>query len=227
MILLIIFGIISLVIIIAFVDIAVEAYTKSKAQKKPNVSRIPKIDNRTQRQKETDCQAAWDKWNKARGAKKEFYEEKYGECSIYTQYKDGFFYVFEQSKIIILNEDLIPFQKIISYSLVDNKKTIKENVEYESTTTTSTGSMIGRAVVGGILSGGVGAAIGAATAKKNTVTTPLNEYDTTIIRHDFKIYINVNDLSCPTLMVHIGDNTDKAYKIANILNVIIERNRYK
>mgnify|MGYP003304902667 CR=1 FL=1 len=92
MILSIIFGIISLVIIIAFVAIAVEAYTKSKAQKKTNVSRIPKIDNRTQRQKETDCQAAWDKWNKARGrdtSKKEFYEEKYGECSIYIQYNQS------------------------------------------------------------------------------------------------------------------------------------------
>ena len=46
-----------------------------------------------------------------------------------------------------------------------------------------------------MLTGGVGAVIGAATAKKNTVTTPSQDNIKTSVTHDFKIYINLNILT--------------------------------
>ena len=215
------FVVVCIIIIIVCICVGIST-TKSKPQPPK------KIDNRTVEQKERDYQASWDKWNRERGSKpnqKQEYINEYGECSADITYRGGRFYVFEQSKIVILSTEVIPFSKIIGYNLADNQVTISENVGYESKTTISTGSMLGRTVVGGVLTGGVGAVIGAATAKKNTVTTPSQDNIKTSVTHDFNIYINLNDLSNPTIIISVGNNTDTAYKIANILNIIVERNK--
>ena len=214
------FVVICLIVIIVCVCVGVSSNSKNSNSKK--------IDNRTQIQKEKDWQASWDKWHQERGShpsRKQEYINVYGECSADITYRGRHFYVFEQSQVIILSTVVIPFNKIIGYNLTDNQVTISENVGYESKTTTSTGSMLGRAVVGGVLTGGVGAVIGAATAKKNTVTTPSQNNIKTSVTHDFNIYINLNDLSNPTIIISVGNNIDTAYKIANILNIIVERNK--
>lgn len=215
------FVVVCIIIIIVCICVGIST-TKSKSQP-PN-----KIDNRADEQKEKDYQASWDKWNQERGTRpsqKQEYINEYGECSADINYRGGRFYVFEQSQVVILSTQVIPFSKIIGYNLADNQVTISENVRYESKTTTSTGSMLGRAVVGGVLTGGVGAVIGAATARKNTITTPMQENVVTSVTHDFKIYVNLNDLSNPTIIISVGHNSDTAYKIANILNIIVERNK--
>lgn len=216
------FVVVCLIVIIICVCVVISTSSKPK----PQTPR--KIDNRTQEQKERDYQASWDKWNQERGTRpnqKQEYINEYGECSADITYRGGRFYVFEQSQVVILSTEVIPFNKIIGYNLTDNQVTISENVGYESKTTTSTGSMLGRAVVGGVLTGGVGAVIGAATAKKNTITTPTQDNVVTSVTHDFKIYVNLNDLSNPTMIISVGHSTDTAYKIANILNIIVERNK--
>lgn len=192
-----------------------------------NVSdtKTPKIDSRTEQEKEIDFQEAWDRWNKEHRkilSLKEQYIEKYGEYNMCVRYKGGMFYIFEQPEIIILTDEIIPFNKVLGYNLIDNQTSIQGNTT--SITTTSTKSMLGRAIVGGVLTGGVGAVIGAATAKKNTITTP-SEKQT--IRHDYKVYLNLNDLSNPTKIIDIGEDSDKAYSISNALNIIVERNRQK
>lgn len=216
------FVVVCLIVIIVCVCVGISTNSKPKPQTPM------KIGNRVQEQKEKDYQASWDRWNKERGSRpsqKEEYINIYGDCSVDITYKGGRFYVFEQSQIVILSTEVIPFSKIIGYNLTDNQVTIRENIGYESKTTTATGSMLGRAVVGGVLTGGVGAVIGAATARKNTVTMPTQDNIKTSVTHDFKIYVNLNDLSNPTIIINVGHNTDNAYKIANVLNIIVERNK--
>ena len=74
--------------------------------------------------------------------------------------------VKESTSQILLNDNLYNFDDIIDFSLLDKQTVIQHHSGSTAETNTSTGSMIGRAVVGGVLTGGVGAAIGAATAKK-------------------------------------------------------------
>jgi hypothetical protein len=75
--------------------------------------------------------------------------------------------VFVSSKILYIANEPMPFEKIIGFELKDNQTTVTKTTSLKYKTSTNTGSMLGRAVVGGILTGGVGAVVGAATAKKN------------------------------------------------------------
>ena len=213
-------------VVVLIIIVCIGAGMSTNSKSKPQTPK--KIGNRTEEQRMQDYRASWDKWNEERGVsptQKQQYIDLYGDCSADIIYPGGRFYVFEQSQIVIFTKEIIPFSKIIGYNLTDNQVTISENVGYESKTTTSTGSMIGRAVVGGVLTGGIGAVIGATTAKKNTVTTPIQDNVVASVTHDFKIYVNLNDLSNPTKIICVGHNTDTAYQIANILNIIVERNK--
>lgn len=69
-------------------------------------------------------------------------------------------YWFSLIRKIVINECVHAFSDIIDFS-VNEKKSYKSS--------TSTGSIIGRGIVGGVLLGGVGALAGATTAKKNTI----------------------------------------------------------
>lgn len=129
--------------------------------------------------------------------------------------------VFENPKIIVINSKEYHFSDILGYSLEDNST--NETVTFsEGSAKTATGSMIGRAVVGGVLTGGLGAVAGAATAKKNISTDAVS---TTTTKHNYIMYINVNNLQDPVIMLHIGNMSEKAQKLASILNIIIEGNK--
>jgi hypothetical protein len=137
------------------------------------------------------------------------------------------FLVFGDGNILVVNNDEIPFSKLIGYNVQDNSETIATSsiASYTSTTSTSTGSMLGRAVVGGVLLGGVGALAGATTAKQNTTTTPTGKTTTTTkTRHNYVIFINVDDLNNHTRKLNIGDDAEKLNNITNVLNIILQRN---
>ncbi len=157
--------------------------------------------------------------------------DKYGEPT--TSYQLGsdstktssYLYVFEGPKIISLKDEILPFKKILGFSLNDDSETVLHNeTSYKSTTTTNTGSMIGRAAVGGVLLGGVGALAGATTAKKETITTPTIANTTTTIKHKYSLYLNLDDLANPIREIKLGSDTKRAQTIANIFNIIIQRN---
>ena len=137
------------------------------------------------------------------------------------------FLVFEESSIVVVNNDDIPFSKVIGYNVQDNSETIATSsvASYTSTTSTSTGSMLGRAVVGGVLLGGVGALAGATTAKKQTTTAPTGKTTTTTrTKHNYVIFINIDDLGNHTRKLNIGDDVETLNNITNILNIILQRN---
>ena len=112
----------------------------------------------------------------------------------------------------------------MGFELKDNQSTVTKITSPEYTTSTNTGSMVGRAIVGGVLTGGVGAVVGANTASKTTKVVKEGSRKTTI-KHNYRISINIDDMSNPVRTIEIGSNEDTADKIANVLNVILHRNK--
>lgn len=165
---------------------------------------------------------------------KEVYDSmiaRLGECSISVNcgsWRDSPEYdidkavlVFETHGIIVIKAKEYAFSDILGYSLEDN--VTNETVAFsEGKAKTSTGSMLGRAAVGGLLTGGLGAVAGAATTKKNISTDSVSTTKTT---HNYVMYININNLQDPVITLRIGNMSGKAQKLASILNIIIERNR--
>lgn len=157
-----------------------------------------------------------------------YFSSRLGECSInenlgnWNEHRIATrVLIFEKSSIIIINSKEYKFSDILGYSLVDDATSETITIS-TGEAKTSTGSMIGRAVVGGVLTGGIGAVAGAATAKKNINTDATSQTST---QHQYTIYVNVNSLDNPTVKLLVGDNSEKAYKLAGIFNVIIERNK--
>lgn len=81
--------------------------------------------------------------------------------------------------------------------------------------------MVARGVAGKLIAGDTGAIIGAMSADQDY------EYETEFdseVENEYKIYVNVDSISSPTVILNIGSNEEDAYEIANLLNVIIKRN---
>lgn len=74
----------------------------------------------------------------------------------------------DDNRVIWFVKYLIPYDKIISYSIV-------ENVVQKAQTQTTSKGVITRAIIGGAIAGGVGAVVGAASAGSKSQTTYYNE----------------------------------------------------
>lgn len=114
--------------------------------------------------------------------------------------------VFEKSETIVINCFPFKFEQIVDFQLNDT-------ASYK--TSTSTLGAIGRAAVGGAIFGGVGAIIGASTAKKTTVKND-----------EYKFLITTNDFKNPcqkfaTPHEHVAD------QVYSILKIIVDRNMQK
>lgn len=144
--------------------------------------------------------------------------------------------IYSQAKRLILTtghkQYVIPFGKILGYDIVDLKQSSTPLISATTTITkTDTGNMIKRAIIGGVIAGGVGAIIGAATATKTTTTeeTQVDEFSD-LLRKKTKstskldLIINVNDIVSPTITISFDSNKKNIEKVASILNVIIKNN---
>lgn len=165
-------------------------------------------------------------------AKLDSLEASYGQCTsdIYLWGKnsnlENHILIFEEGSMLVMKGEEIPFSKVLGFALNDDTETIVQNTtQYTSTTKTSTGSMLGRAVVGGVLLGGVGALAGASTAKKETTTVPTVGTSTSTTKHHYVLYLSLDDLSNPTREIKLGSDTKKAQNVASIFNIIIQRNK--
>lgn len=138
--------------------------------------------------------------------------------------------VFEQASILVVKNEDIRFADIIGFNLQDNPVTVATTTKpaFVTETSTSTGDMLGRAVVGGLFFGKEGALAGALTAEQETVAHEIEPSITkSRVVHDYVVYINVNDLANHTRRIHVGDDEEKANNIVNVLNVIVQRNQKK
>ncbi|MCD8297984.1 MAG: hypothetical protein LUC88_10475 [Prevotella sp.] len=148
-------------------------------------------------------------------------ESQYGEVTKKISLKEHSILddiiAFSDTKKIWICGIVYSFRDVISCTFSDNPTVKKGKVEYK--TKTSTGNMLGRAVVGGVLMGGVGAAIGGATAKKNTVGVLQDD----IIIHDYTVIINVNDIANPIVRIGCGERGSIVNEIVGLMNVIIRQ----
>lgn len=139
------------------------------------------------------------------------------QCRIYLK----------QKKLIFITTDsisVIPFNKIIGYEIVNLKDlTAPLYSATTTTTTTSTGDILKRAVIGGVLAGGVGAVIGGATAK-STTKQESNFFDYLKYQPNLELRINTDDILSPLLIIPFDTFNDNANEVASVLNVIIKRN---
>ncbi len=140
---------------------------------------------------------------------------------------DHYVMVNENTSQIMLNEHVYNFKDIINYTLSDNTTVIQKHSggEITSTSSTDTGSMLGRAVVGGVLAGGVGAAIGGSTAKRETTSSVAPSTTTSSTIHDYLIAVTVNSLSKPIERLRLGEDGSNTNEICALLSVIISRNK--
>lgn len=129
-------------------------------------------------------------------------------------------FFFEESSTALIMGEIIPFKSILSYSMTDNQKLIS-TTSGVADSSTSTGSMVGRALVGGALLGGVGALAGAATAdKKIDIQTTTSQ----VASHDYIIYLNIDSIANPQRIINFGSDAESANKTASVFNIIIKRN---
>lgn len=140
---------------------------------------------------------------------------------------DHYIMVNENTSQIMLNEHIYDFRDIINYTMSDNATVIQKHSggEISSTSSTDTGSMLGRAVVGGVLAGGVGAAIGGSTAKRETTSSVAPTTTTSSTIHDYLIAVTVNSLSDPIERLKLGEDGRSTNEICALLSVIISRNK--
>ena len=140
---------------------------------------------------------------------------------------DHYVMVNENTSQIMLNEHIYNFKDIINYTMSDNSTVIQKHSggEITSTSSTDTGSMLGRAVVGGVLAGGVGAAIGGSTAKRESTSSVAPTTTTSSTIHDYLVAVTVNSLSNPIERLRLGEDGHNTNEVCALLSVIISRNK--
>ena len=146
------------------------------------------------------------------------FDEKYGTCTKSIKWwfdeSTNLIRVYGDSKIIVIKDDAMSFSDIIGVDYIDKAQ---DAVRF-STTKTDNGSMVGRAIVGGIVAGGLGAAVGAATANEQTI---YNEN----IGHEYVVLINTKNLSKPLIELRISNNISQVNEVVATINAVISQNK--
>jgi len=151
--------------------------------------------------------------------------ELINECRIYTKAKQ----LIVTTPLVVYN---IPTGRIIGYDIVDVNGGNKPPLISATTTIvkTDTGSLVKRAIIGGVWAGGVGAAIGAATAKK-TFTQEISDVDhfrnllrSSIDSTNLEVIIKTDDIESPMVRIRFDSYKKKAEEFAAILNIFIKQN---
>lgn len=122
---------------------------------------------------------------------------------------------FSSTRKIYIQGFELNFDDIIDVQLTDDVKVTKG--EMSAVTESSTGSAIGRAVVGGVLAGGAGAIIGGTTGKKNT--TFIQEND--IVTHDYTVLITTKIIAKSLIKVHLNERNELANMTVALIKSII------
>lgn len=123
----------------------------------------------------------------------------------------------EESSLIMINEHIYSFTDILNFSLSDNSIEVFSSTL--STTKTKTGSMVGRAIVGGILTGGIGAIIGGVTASKKTETSG----GTSHTKHNYTLIVTINNIANPIERIYLEDNERYVNELCSLFSIVLNR----
>lgn len=180
-----------------------------------------------------------EEWEREYVARQERYESdreaamnemqaKWGECSkqIKIDYSSVFrledsIYAFEEAGKIVIGGQVLGFEEIIGFTLINNSKVL-----YNAYTTSVAGkdlsSMLIRGMAGKVLAGDIGAVIGALSADDEEYS---DTYYDSEEENGYKMYVNIDSITSPTITLDFESDEDSAYEAANLMNVIILRNR--
>lgn len=122
-------------------------------------------------------------------------------------------FVFEKPKKIIFGKKECDFADILSCSMYDENH---KDIPPTQVTRTNTGSMLGRAAVGGLTLGVAGAVVGAMTAKTESTS---NE-DTSYIS-SYVVKIGIKSIEKPTMILKYGSDKAKAEEVYALMQAII------
>ncbi|MCH5220972.1 MAG: hypothetical protein J1F05_01395 [Muribaculaceae bacterium] len=130
------------------------------------------------------------------------------------------FIVNEKEKKVWLSQNaytlnVYAFDEIIDAEIEDI--VTQHTTRGDIVTKTKTGNMIGRAVVGGALTGGAGAIIGGATAKKVSTVMPSEMQS----KHRYNLLVTTRNISNPLITINFYQNGSVAQKCLATLKAII------
>lgn len=155
-------------------------------------------------------------------------EKGHGKCDKIVKMGDNIedcVIAFFSSQQLFIKGDLVKFESILRCYLIDNDTTITTSTgRTDSTTQNNTGSTVGRAIVGGMVAGGVGAIIGGTTAKKETVSTHRTT-SVTKTKHDYVVVLEIKDIVKPIIKIPCAENEDASCEILGMVNAIISLNQ--
>lgn len=151
--------------------------------------------------------------------------ERFGECSREIEFPSRLapiyntIRIFEGSKTIMIQDKPYKFSDILEHQLRDDSHTVTSGGHY--TEKSNTLGTVGRAVVGGVVAGGVGAVIGGMTGKKKGTVEP--SVSKTV--HNYTLYIHVKDFKNPIIAFKLGENHKLAEEIMGVLDIISADNK--
>lgn len=223
-----------LIILIVIVLIAVVIFIIDIPQQKKNRRGLKEYYERKKRNEEEDkrYQLLYEEQQKKETERKELRYKSLVEKMAYPNKiislpNEKYVMVNEKTKQILIEKGIYSFHDILGYELFDNQSFIEQHGEQKitSTTKTNTQSMVGRAIVGGVLMGGVGAITGAATAKKNTDSVLSGGDVKKTVIHNYSILVTVNNINQPLKKIYLYQDKCLTDEICAILSVILMRNQ--
>lgn len=145
-----------------------------------------------------------------------------GECDLDNEIR-----VYPGRNAITILGKTYDFKAILSCSCTDDYAVSRGDaaIKADGHTSTDTGGMIGRAVVGGLIAGEAGAIIGGATAGSSASMTGTIKYGDDKILHNYTVWVTVRDIAAPTIEIHTGADSRLTNEVVSLMNVIIEANK--
>lgn len=153
-------------------------------------------------------------------AKKLAIKEKYGERSDSLNLLGMSVSIYNSSRTILINGKDFSFDEITGCTIREEKTFIPGQTTTTYTTRTSGGSMVGRALVGAIVAGPVGAAIGGATAKKETIQHTSSTPD--ITKYKYYVTIGINRKGWQDI-VYDTNFKDRAEKLVQFIEKSLDK----
>lgn len=148
-------------------------------------------------------------------SRKEYYYAGYSFKSILVWPQQQMFLLL--TGLPSVDKKPLHFSSLKSINLIDD---IVESPGYATQITkTNTANMVKRGIVGGVLLGGAGAIIGAATAKTETTT----KFNPNLREHNYSLALQLNDFAMPSIVLKFGRNEKQMRKVYDTLQVIMNR----
>lgn len=140
---------------------------------------------------------------------------------------DGEIRAYSATHSVIILGRRYAFGDILGCSVSDDHSVRKgaATVDLSGETDSKTGSVVGRAIVGGVLAGPAGAVVGGATASKEVEMSGTVSFGDDTVLHDYTVRVTVRDIARPSVSIHIGADAAKAAEVAALFEVIIDGNR--